>query len=440
MIKLKTLFFCLFTLILMLNGCTFGYDNSEVSSAEVIATPSENSDETSAEEVYMPINYTYIKAMWLSQYDMQNVYAESGRQRDKKTFTEMAETIISNIADSGYNTVVIQVRPFADSFYPSDFYPPSSFVTGSYDKNFSYDPLEILVDLAHKKNLSVHAWINPLRGMTDAQIKLVNAKYTIRKWYNDRDKNGTYIVKSGSGASERWYLNPCYDEVRALISDGAAEIVKKYDVDGVHMDDYFYPTKDESFDSQAYTAYKNSGGKLGLDDYRREQVSIMVRQIYSKVKAENKNVLFGISPAGIFNTTYYDLYADVVSWCKTKGYIDYIVPQIYFGLEHQNYDFIKVYKTWQDLEKHKDLHFCFGVSLGKAFSGVDNYAGTGKYEWSESKDILKRCLEFVEGQNDSDGMFMFCYQYYFDPATGEAVDNTKEERENLIPVFARLGD
>lgn len=441
-IHLKTATFLLACLLVLLafGSCDFTAKDESNDISQMVSVIESEISSTVEKKEYKAVNYDYMKAMWLSQYDMQSVYRDGQSQRSLTSFRLLADKVISNIADSGYNTVVIQVRPFADSFYPSELYPPSSFVTGSYSKGFNYDPFEILIELAHKKNLSVHAWINPMRGMIDAQLLEVSSDYAIKKWYNDSTRRGKYIVKSGTGNAERWYLNPAYAEVRQLIADGAAEIVKRYDVDGVHMDDYFYPTKETSFDSASFSDYKKDGGKLSLDNYRRDNVSVMVALINSSVKAVSADVPFGISPAGVFNTTYNDLYADVVKWCEEPGYIDYIVPQIYFGLEHQTYDFISVYRTWQKLKKHENLKYCVGISLGKAKSGVDNYAGTGKLEWSEHDDIIKRCLEYLDEREDNAGLFVFCYQYYFDPVTGKNVSETNAERENMAPVFARLGE
>lgn len=195
-----------------------------------------------------PSSLSDVKAMWLSQFDLTSVYKNGSTQRAEDDFRARIHTILQNVVNNGFNTVFLQVRPNADSFYPSAYYPPSKYVVGSYGNDFSYDPVAIVIAEAHELGLSIHAWINPLRGMSDAEIQQIASDYAIRQWYDDKSLRGKYLVKSGS----LWYLNPAYAEVRDLIVHGAREILQRYDVDGLHMDDYFYPTQDASFDATAY--------------------------------------------------------------------------------------------------------------------------------------------------------------------------------------------
>lgn len=132
------------------------------------------------------------------------------------------------------------------------------------------------------------------------------------------------------------YYNPGSEEARQLIVDGVKEIVANYNVDGIHFDDYFYPTTDASFDSGTYAAYQNSGGTLSLADWRRENVNILVRQTYAAIKSINPSVKFGISPQGNMSNNYNVQYSDVAKWISTSGYVDYICPQVYFGFQNQH--------------------------------------------------------------------------------------------------------
>ncbi|MBR5881835.1 MAG: family 10 glycosylhydrolase, partial [Clostridia bacterium] len=231
------------------------------------------------------------KAIWLSQFDMEPIYTDGGKQRAEADFRNRMKKVLDNVVKDGFNTVVLQLRPNADSIYPSDVYPPSKYAAGSYAGDFTYDPVAIIMELCKERNLSVHGWINPMRGMTEDEIKQVDDKYLIKQWYNDASKKGDYIVF----VNKNWYLNIAHPEVRALICDGAAEILEKYDMDGVHMDDYFYPTTDPSFDQKAYNAYKNDGGKLSLADWRKDCLSTLVAELYATVKTHDLRALFGIS-------------------------------------------------------------------------------------------------------------------------------------------------
>ena len=366
------------------------------------------------------------KAIWLSQFDLQPIYTAGNAQRGEDDFRNRMVKVLDNVVSDGFNTVVLQLRPNADSIYPSDVYPPSKYAVGSYAGDFQYDPVAIVVELCKERGLSVHGWINPMRGMTEDEIKQADDKYLIKQWYNDKAKKGDYIVF----VNKNWYLNIAHPEVRKLICDGAAEILSKYDMDGIHMDDYFYPTTDASFDAKAYNYYKKDGGKLDLASWRKACLSQLVAELYATVKTHDLRALFGISPAGNINTVMDSHYADVKTWCGNPGYIDYIMPQVYFGFEHASWAFDKTCGIWQDIIKTDYVSLIVGMSFGKALSGVDNYAGAaGKDEWTRHKDIMLRSLQYTEKLETCVGITVFCYQYLWDRGNGTIVPATRQEHE-----------
>ena len=379
-------------------------------------------EDISAVAGYASLNYEDMKAMWVSQYDLAEMYTKSGLQREKNDFTELIEVMVDNISSLGINTVIVQVRPFADSMYPSEYYPMSSFVTGAYGREADYDPFEIIIEKAHERGLSVHAWINPLRAMTENEMKSIPQGFKIKEWYDSGE--GKYIVN----VSGRLYLNPAYEDVRNLICDGVSEIIGLYDVDGIHMDDYFYPTTDLRFDTDAYAEYRSRGGTKDRADFRRDNINRLVREIYSAVKTEREDVLFGISPSGVTVNNYNELYADVAEWCGNEGYIDYICPQVYFGFEHSTCGFVKVCREFSDMIKSDGVRLVVGMTLGKAVSEADQYAGDGKDEWKNNKDILKRELEYTMTIDKCSGASYFSYQYFFG-------NEASEEISNLLPVL-----
>ena len=397
-------------------------------------TPNDNNDSNlfTEEKGYVALNYDNVKAIWLSQYDMLPVYLENGEQRDKSDFTQRVKEIFENISSLGINTVFVQVRPFGDSFYPSSVYPISSFVCGSYGKEVAYDPFAIILEEGHRLGLSVHAWINPLRAMTDNEIEKVPNSYKLKQWYNDPEKNGKYIVC----VSGRWYLNPAISDVRRLVWEGAAEIVRLYDVDGVHIDDYFYPTVDEGFDKSSFDEYRTNGGTLSLADFRRENINCLVRELYASIKSENQTVLFGVSPAGVMKNNYNILYADVAKWCSSENYIDYLCPQIYFGFEHDTCAFDKLCKEFSGMIKSDNIRLIIGMTLGKAHAEFDAYAGSGQYEWRDNKDILYRQLKYTEDIENCSGVGYFSYQYFFDILSGEPIH--LEETNKLLPLLKAI--
>ncbi len=454
--------------IMMLGGCTPGGNEAtsgtepeitpEISSeipeitqevteeitTEEITTEAETTEEVTTEEAttekmetptnpYTPLNYEDMKAMWLSQFDMNSVYCSSGSQRDEATYRKYLEKILDNVVANGFNTVIVQVRPNADSMYPSEYYPMSKYVVGSYGLKAKYDPFAIMIEEAHERKLSVQAWINPMRAMGKNELASVSKDFLIKQWHTDSATKGKYVVLNGS----YYYLNPAYEDVRKLIIDGARELMLNYNVDGLHMDDYFYPTTEGTFDSAAYNEYKKNGGTKTLQKFRMEQLNELVSGLYSMVKEVNPDMIFGISPAGNDSNVRRDG-ADIDTWCANTGYIDYICPQVYFGLEHGSYDFVKVCNTWQNLIKVDGIKLIIGMTLGKAKSKEDNYAGSGKNEWKEHDDILKRCLELTATLEKCTGVAYFCYQYFYNPTSGVEESATKKERDNFIPVLKEI--
>ena len=167
--------------------------------------------------------------MWFTAMD----YAEILTGKSEAEFRAAIQERFQQVQALGIQTVFLQVRAFADAYYTSTYYMPGL----SMSTNCSFDPLQIMLTEAHQLGLSVHAWVNPLRCQTDAQMEQMPEQYPISQWYADETKRGTWLVKSG----DRWWLNPAYPEVRQLIADGVSELVTQYEIDGVQIDDYFYP-------------------------------------------------------------------------------------------------------------------------------------------------------------------------------------------------------
>ena len=407
----------------------------------ISAPVSEGKEQIEQEEIpviaqpYRARNYDDMKAMWLSQFDMYGLYCVNDQQRAPHEYRTLLTQMLDHVVENGVNTVIVQVRPYMDSMYPSEIYPMSKYVVGAYGIEATYDPFAILLEEAHGRGLSVHAWINPLRGMLTEEITQIDPKYAVRAFYEDHEKNGTLLVNFDG----RWYLNPAYEEARALIVAGAREILANYDVDGLHMDDYFYPSGcGETFDATAYGAYRQNGGAQPLQAFRREQVSTLVRELYAMVKDTNETVLFGISPGGNMNTNYHYLGADVYTWCAEEGYIDYICPQVYWGMEHETYDFVSVCRTFDEMIKVDGIRLIIGMTVSKAKTGFDQYAGSGQHEWAQHKDILYRCLQHTLTLEHCSGVSYFCYQYFYDPITGKSVTETEAERNLFVPLLKEI--
>ncbi|MEG0615589.1 MAG: family 10 glycosylhydrolase, partial [Oscillospiraceae bacterium] len=258
------------------------------------------------------------------------------------------------------------------------------------------------VDEAHKRGLSIHAWINPMRGMNDTYIKAISDKYLIKQWYNDDKKNGTYI----SLVNGVWYCNPAYKEVRDMITNGAKEILSKYNVDGIHIDDYFYPTTEKSFDAAAFAQSKSNN----LTQWRLDTVSTMVKELYSGIKSVNPTALFGVSPQGNINNNYSTQYADVKKWCSQSGYLDYIVPQIYFGFKNKYQPYQTNMNSWCAMVTAPNVKMVVGLAPYK-IGTADN---TG--EWQNDANILARQVETFKNSGKYGGAAFFRYESIFKPA------------------------
>lgn len=437
-----------FLMLLTVVACSSSNDKNKDESAV------SSTDESTVETVQWPLNYDNMKAMWLSQLDLIPVYYDydNNVQRSEEDFTAKMDVIMKNLADSGFNTVVVQVHPDCDSMYKSEYYPWSDYLNGNsnrdqnqellnddkalfesrtYGKDSAYDLMPIMIDAAHKYNLSFQAWINPMRACAIDEMPYINDKYLIKQWYNDPEKSTTYLFKT----TRRYYLNPAYEEVRNYIVAVAEEICQNYKVDGIHMDDYFYPSADASYDAAAFAAQTEF---TTVNDFRKNNVNVLVKALYDTVKAKNKDLLFGISPGGNIETNMNSLSADVQTWCSVDGYIDYICPQIYFGFEHATVPFDKLSQRWIDMTTAESVDVVLGLTIHK-IGREDQYAGAGRFEWQENDDIVKRSFEWIKGKMDTvDGFCIFSYQYMFDALTGARVDYTKAEVDNFLPVMQGL--
>jgi uncharacterized lipoprotein YddW (UPF0748 family) len=281
-----------------------------------------------------------------------------------------------------------------------------------------------MLEETHERGISFHGWINPMRIHHTRDLSDVSEDYLIGQWYNDEAKRGRYIVEHG----DNWYLNPAYKEVIELIGNGAAEITAKYDVDGIHIDDYFYPTTAASFDEDAFEESTFSD----LSRFRMFNCSNMVSTLYTSAKRGNPNALFGISPQGSIENNYEKLYADVELWCQNIGYADYIAPQFYYGFENSLQPYIECINRWQGMLNNSPIKLLFGLGVYKI--GVEDlWAGDGSLEWIEETRILRRQIEEARKLANYGGIIFFSYNWLFSPAhvTSEIQDEIDAFKEIL---------
>lgn len=357
-------------------------------------------------------------AMWISYLDF-----EQGR-KTKKKFLKLVQKMFDDCVNYGMNTVVVQVRPNGDAFYPSDYFPWAEYLTGKQGKEANYDPMEILVEEAHKRKLCIEAWINPYRlSNTSTNYNKLSKDNQARIWHSKKATRRNVLAYNG------WlYYNPSKKAVRNLVINGIKEIVTNYDVDGIHMDDYFYPTFSKynykkAFDAPEYKAYvkeKKANGESykSIANWRRNNVNMLIKEAYNAIKAIDSTVEFGISPAGNIQNlkSKYGYYVDIDAWMSTPGYVDYICPQIYWGFQYGQYSYDKVLKKWQKLAKKGNTKLYVGLAVYRTVE-------SGEAEWRKDKKILSKMVTHARQNSSAKGFYYFRYASFKESKSQKAVKN-----------------
>lgn len=347
----------------------------------------------------------------------------TAEEHTQAAFEENFKRIADSAKEKGINALFVHVRPFCDALYPSKLYPWSHILTGEQGKDPGFDPLAFMVEYAHSQGMEFHAWLNPLRVKTAETPEKLG---TENPYLVLGEESPYYFMEYGGGV----YLDPAYPYVRGLIADGAAEIAENYQVDGIHFDDYFYPSQEEELDHEAYELYTQAVEEpLSLLEWRKANINAMVQEVYEKVKKANPEVVFGISPQGNLENDE-AMGADVRAWCAVPGYLDYICPQLYYSFENPALGYSQALEEWTALTKHTGLKLYAGLALYKAGSDADS--GT----WQLSGDIIKRQIEAAQAARCS-GILLYSSDYLDTEQTAEEVQNAAEV---LAPLAADRED
>lgn len=357
-----------------------------------------------------------MRAVWISCYDYTNAAGKTRAQ-----YKAITDKMFKNIKDNGFNTAFVHLRANSDAFYKSDIFPYSVFIAGKEGASLSFDPFEVLLESAKANGISVHGWINPFRVNTKNDVNVLSGSNPAKKILDSGNIDGRVCVLANG-----IYYNPAHTENHKLILDGVREILNKYDVDGIHIDDYFYPSTSEEIDKIQYSAYKSSGGTLSLTKWRIANVNSFVSALYSTVKAIDSSLIVSISPSGQVDKTLNEAYADCRTWLKQSGYADVIIPQIYFGFDHQTQDFEKLLKQWSSLPRHSSVKLVCGIPAYKC-AKADAYAGTGKDEWTQNTDVLARQLQSIRKNEEYSGFAVFSYGDLIRTACKTEIQNLKKE-------------
>lgn len=345
-----------------------------------------------------------MRAVWVST--VYSLDYPNKATANSQELMEQADAIIENSKGMGMNAIILQVRPSADSFYKSELFPWSKYLTGGQEiaPENDFDPLAYWVEKAHENGLELHAWINPFRvAVSEEDYNSLSEKHPART-------NPQWVVEHDG----QYYFNPGIAEVRELIVDGAREIINNYPVDGIHLDDYFYPAS--SFDDEdTYKKYGKGFGDIG--DWRRDNVNSLVSSLKAATESAEREVAFGISVGGIWanaddvqggsdtagNQTYLSHYADSREWVK-QGWVDYICPQIYWYIGHSLADYDTLVNWWAETVRGTDVLLYIGMA---------DYQANNKDSTSPWYGIaeIKRQIELNRSIPEISGEVHFRYKF-----------------------------
>lgn len=349
-----------------------------------------------------------LRGVWIAS--VYNIDFPSKQGLSVEQMKQELDGILSNAQAMHLNAIFFQVRPTADALYRSNLYPWSMYLTGTQGQAPAqgFDPLAYLVAEGKKRGIGIHAWINPYK-ITRGTVAKPNWDTSALAETNPARLYPDLVVAHSSG---ELYLNPGEPMSRYLVLQGVKELLDRYDLAGIHYDDYFYP--DGNFDDKA-TFAKYGQGYSSIEDWRRHNVDLLVQETYELVH-QKQGVVFGISPAGVWankssnaagsNTTagvetYYDHYADTRKWVQ-KGWLDYIAPQIYWQIGHKQCDYATLLDWWSNVTRGTGVKLYVGHA---AYKTGDSNQGT---QWTDGQEMARQ-IAYNRANGNVDGSIFYGY-------------------------------
>lgn len=354
--------------------------------------------------------------VWLSYYEIEELLTP------KESFKDNFAGVLENLQNIRATDLYIHIRSHCDSLYKSEYFPQIPEA-----QNLDFDPFEYMLNQCHSKGIRVHAWFNPYRvSSAETNLENLSKDSPAYKWlFDDNEENDkNVIVYNGI------YLNPAEFEVRQLVLKGIEEVIENYSVDGIHFDDYFYPTTDPEFDKKSFKVYKKTAKEpLSLENWRRANVDALI--VDCKILTENskEKIVFSVSPAADIEKNYNSFYADISGWVK-NGYVDEIIPQLYFGFNHtdRRFNFDNLLEKWQQLSSQ---NHSVKLKIGLAPYKIGTNSDSDGMEWQENKDILSRQVKLCRESEETQGVILFSYSSFF---SDEEINT--EERNNFIKAYS----
>lgn len=331
-----------------------------------------------------------VRAIWLSYLDLKPMLLNSDDSSvGQEQFTKNIEQAFDNVKALGLNTVIAQVRPFSDALYESELFPWSYLAGGEEGIDPGFDPLEIMVEEAHERGLRLEAWLNPYRvrnSATNAELSAENPATAMLKTGDAIQYNGAITY------------NPASKKAQQLIVDGVREIVENYEVDGIHFDDYFYPTTDPSIDAAQFAA----SGEADLTAWRRANVTRLVKAVHDAVKAADPTLRFGVSPQGNPDNDRNEQYTDLSVWLTASGadaVVDYLCPQIYWGYGYTlssgstRFAFENITAEWLALPRAESTALYFGLGAYRVGVGDGGANADSVSQWCTGSALARQVTD-----------------------------------------------
>ncbi|MDR0371157.1 MAG: family 10 glycosylhydrolase [Prevotellaceae bacterium] len=372
-----------------------------------------------------------MRAVWIAT--VANIDWPTSAQLSVEQQKQDMITMLNRFAENRINAIVIQIRPTADAFYPSTIEPWSKWLTGRQGQRPYpfYDPLQFIIEEAHRRCIEVHAWLNPYRVTTTNDLTQLNENHL----YRFRPE---LFVKYG----DKYYFNPGLDATRQLLNRVIQDIVERYDIDAIHFDDYFYPypEKGEKFaDTDAFRQYPRGFSDGQLNDWRRNNINLLIAETQHTIKSIKPWVEFGVSPFGVWRNArtdprgsatralqnYDDLYADVLKWLK-DGTIDYVAPQLYWEIGKTTADYRLLVDWWSKNTFGRNLYI--GVNVGH----LDNQKA---FAWHNGNEIARQ-ITLNRHYPKVNGVFFFSAKTFLQNRRGllDSLRTNQYKYPSLSPV------
>ena len=349
----------------------------------IIASPKEKAKNQTTQEELRGVFVSYIE---LEKYIKNKTIEQSKTNIDN---------MIYNCKTMKLNLIVLQVRMASDAIYPSNIFPYSMYISKKEGEK-TFDVLAYFLKKAHDNNIKLYAWINPYRVRTTDDISSISKNNPAYQYI------GTDYLYQKQGV----FYNPAKQEVTNLIVEGVKEVLN-YKVDGILFDDYFYPSND--IDEKDYQEYHKTHD-ITKEEYHLEIISQMIKKVHDE--CQKKNIPFGVSPDGNIENNYQKHFADIKKWLENTQYIDFIIPQIYYGFYNSIKGFQETAKEWDNLVKKENIKLLIALAFYKV-GKEDKYAKDGREEWIYNDNIIMREVILSRNLNHYNGFCLFRYDTLF---------------------------